>query len=294
MNLFRSVIFVPGNRPNMLDRALAFDADVILVDLEDSVPPAEKAGARNLAREWVPRLGRKGRRVMVRVNSLDTGLTRDELAAVIGPGLDGISIGKVESVWDIREADRIITALEPAAGLAQGRIKLVPWIENARAVMAAQQIAAVSPRVVAIAFGAEDYTNDMGIQRTDTGEEVYFPRAVVPVAARAASVASLDSPFVRFRDPEGLRRDAEMSRRLGYTGKFAIHPDQLEIINEVFSPSAEEVEYARRVVEACRRAEAEGRGSVDLDGRMVDVPVLKRAQNLLALAEAIEVRGKPS
>jgi citrate lyase subunit beta/citryl-CoA lyase len=294
LDLLSSVIFVPGNRPNMLERALAFNADVIMVDLEDSVPPAEKAGARDLARQWVPRLARKGRRVMVRVNSLDTGLTRNELAAVIGPGLDGISIGKVESAWDIREADRIIAGLEPAAGLSPGRIKLVPWIENARAVMAAQQIATVSPRIVAIAFGAEDYTNDMGLQRTDTGEEVYFPRAMVPVAARASRVASLDSPFVRFRDPEGLRRDSEMSRRLGYTGKFAIHPGQLEIINEVFSPSAEEVEYARQVVEACRRAEAEGRGSVDLNGRMVDVPVLKRAQNLLALAQAVARRNEAS
>ena len=294
MSLFRSVIFVPGNRPNMLERALGFNTDVILVDLEDSVPPAEKARARALAQEWVPKLARKGRRVMVRVNSLDTGLTQEDLSAVVGSGLDGISIGKVESAWDIRETDRIITALEPAAGLGPGRIKVVPWIENARAVIAAPQIATVSHRVVAIAFGAEDYANDMGVQRTDAGEEVYFPRAMVPVAARASRVASLDSPFVRFRDPEGLRRDAEMSRRLGYTGKLAIHPDQLEIINEIFSPSIEEVDYARQVVEAWRRAEAEGRGSVDLNGRMVDVPVLKRAQNLLDLADAIASQGKPS
>jgi citrate lyase subunit beta/citryl-CoA lyase len=294
VDLLRSVIFVPGNRPNMLERALAFNADVILVDLEDSVPPAEKARGRDLAREWAPRLARNGRRVMVRVNSLDTGLTREDLAAVVGPGLDGISIGKVESAWEVRETDRMITALETAAGLAPGFIKIVPWIENARSVMAAQQIATVSPRVLAIAFGAEDYTNDMGVPRSDAGKEVYFPRAMVPVAARAARVASLDSPFVRFRDPEGLRRDSEMSRRLGYTGKFAIHPGQLEIINEIFSPSPEEVEYARQVVEAWRRAEAEGRGSVDLNGRMVDVPVLKRAQNLLDLAEAIALQGKQS
>ena len=125
--------------------------------------------------------------------------------------------------------------------------------------MAAQQIAEASPRIVAIAFGAEDYTNDMGVRRTDTGNEVYLPRSTVPVAARAARVASLDSPFVAFRDPEGLRQDAQLSRQLGYTGKFAIHPDQLEIINQTFGPSPEDVEYARRVVEAWSRAEAEGR-----------------------------------
>ena len=275
----------------MLERSRSFEADVIMVDLEDSVPPAEKVNARELAREWVPKLRRDGRRVMVRVNSLDTGLTGDEAAAVIGPDLYGISIGKAESVWDIQETDHIISAVEVSTGLNSGQIKLIPWIENARAVMAAQQIAEASPRIVAIAFGAEDYTNDMGIQRTDTGNEVYLPRSTVPVAARAAGVASLDSPFVVFRDPEGLGQDAQLSRQLGYTGKFAIHPAQLEIINQTFGPSPEDVEYARRVVEAWSRVEAEGRGSVDLDGRMIDVPVLKRAQNLLSLAEATEVHG---
>ena len=139
-----------------------------------------------MAREWVPKLRRDGRRVMVRVNSLDTGLTGDEAAAVIGPDLYGISIGKPESVWDIQETDRIISAVEVSTGLDSGQIKLIPWIENARAVMAAQQIAEASPRIVAIAFGAEDYTNDMGVRRTDTGNEVYLPRSTVPVAARAA------------------------------------------------------------------------------------------------------------
>jgi citrate lyase subunit beta/citryl-CoA lyase len=263
--------------------------------LEDSVPPGEKVASREVAKEWVPELHRQspkdGRRIMVRVNSLDTGLTRDEVQSLLGPELYGISLGKPESVWDIREMDRIISAEESAAGLPPGQVKLIPWIENAKAVMAAQEIAAASRRVVAIAFGAEDYTNDMGVQRTDLGEEVYFPRARVPVAARASAVASLDSPFVGFRDPEGLRRDAQRARQLGYTGKFAIHPVQIDIINETFSPLPADVEYARQVVAAWERAEAEGRGSVDLDGRMIDVPVLKRARNLLAFAEAIAAQG---
>ena len=290
MELLRSVIFVPGNRPNMLERALEFDADVVMVDLEDSVPPAEKVNATEVAREWVPKLRRRGRRVMVRVNSLDTGLTHDELAAVIGPDLSGISIGKAESVWHLRDADRIITALESAAGLEAGHIKLIPWIENARAVMSASDMAGASSRIIAVAFGAEDYTDDMGVQRTDTGAEVQFSRSLVAVAARAAAVASLDSPFVRFRDAEGLRQDAQVARQMGYTGKFAIHPDQIEVINQTFSPSAEEVEYAQRVVAAWDQAEAEGRGSLALEGRMIDVPVVRRAQNLLALAEAIQAR----
>jgi citrate lyase subunit beta/citryl-CoA lyase len=287
MDLLRSLIFVPGNRQNMLERALAFSADVIMVDLEDSVPPGEKIAALELARQWAPQLARAGRRVMVRVNSLDTGLTRDELAAVIGPDLAGISIGKGDSAWDVREADQLVAPLEAAAGLEAGSIKLIPWIETARAVMNVQAMATASPRIVAIAFGAEDLTNDMGLRRSELGEEVQVPRAMMAVAARAARVAALDSPFVAFRDPQALRQDAQRARQVGYTGKFAIHPAQLDIINETFSPSPEEVEYARRVMAAWQQAEAAGRGSLDLDGRMVDVPVVKRAQNLLALADAI-------
>ena len=292
MELIRSLIFVPGNRPNMLERARSFDADIIMVDLEDSVPPAEKANARDLAVEWGPVLRREGQRVMVRVNSLDTGLTRSELEAVVSPDLYGVSLGKVDSVWHVQDTARMLSGLETAAGLPVGSIKIIPWIESAKAVWAAREIGRASPRVVGIAFGAEDFTNDMGIERTDTGEEVHVPRAMVPVAARAAGVASLDSPFVRFQDPEALRADAARARQMGYTGKFAIHPAQLDIINETFSPSEEEVAYARRVMAAWEQAEAGGRGSLALDGRMVDVPVVKRAQNLLALADAIAGRAR--
>ena len=291
MELIRSLIFVPGNRENMLERARSFDADIIMVDLEDSVPPGEKVAAREMARQWVPALRAEGKRVMVRVNSLDTGLTRAELEMVVSPGLHGISLGKVESVRDIRTVDSLLAPLEAAAGIEVGTLRVIPWIETAKAMWDARAIAESSVRVVAIAFGAEDFTNDMGIERTDTGEEVAVPRSLVPIAARAAEVGGLDSPFVRFRDPDALREDARRARRMGYTGKFAIHPAQLDIINETFSPSAEEIAYARRVMDAWDAAEAAGRGSLALDGRMVDVPVVKRAQNLLALSESIALAG---
>ena len=146
MELLRSLIFVPGNRANMLERARSFNADIIMVDLEDSVPLAEKVNARELAREWVPRLRNEGKRVMVRVNSLNTGLPRDELDAVISPALNGISIGKAGSAWDLQQVDRIIGPLESAAGLEPGSIKIIPWIESARAIMNVQQMAVASPR----------------------------------------------------------------------------------------------------------------------------------------------------
>lgn len=291
MELLRSLVFVPGNRANMLERALGFGADVVMVDLEDSVPPGEKATACEMAAEWVPRLAAAGRRVMVRVNSLDTGLTSQELDMVVCPELAGISVGKGDSAWDLQQVDRLLGPLESRIGIPRGTIKLVPWIETAMAIAHVYEMARASQRIVGVAFGAEDYTNDMGVIRTDFGEECYYARSAVAVAARAARVAALDGPFVGFRDPDGLRTDAGTARQIGFTGKFAIHPAQIDIINETFSPHPDDVEYARTVVAAWEEAESAGRGSLSIDGRMVDVPVVKRAQNLLALVEAIAAQS---
>ena len=288
MELLRSLVFVPGNRANMLERALGFGADVVMVDLEDSVPPGEKVAARELAVEWVPRLRAAGRRVMVRVNSLDTGLTADELTAVVSPDLAGISIGKGDTQWDLQQVDRLLSPLEASAGIEAGSLRVIPWIETAMAIVHVYEMARASRRIAGIAFGAEDYTNDMGVIRNDFGEECYYARSAVAVAAKAAGVAALDGPFVGFRDPDGLRTDAGNARQMGYTGKFAIHPAQIDIINETFSPHPDDVAYAQRVLAAWDEAEAAGRGSLSIDGRMVDVPVVKRAQNLLALVAEIE------
>ena len=288
MDLIRSLVFVPGNRTNMLERALEFNADIVMVDLEDSVPPGEKGAACEMAVEWVPKLRAAGRRVMVRVNSLDTGLTADELSAVVSPDLVGISIGKGNTRWDLQQVDRLLAPLEHVAGIPRGSIRVIPWIETAMAIVHVYEMARASQRISGIAFGGEDYTNDMGIIRNDFGEESYFARSSVAIAAKAAGVAALDGPFVGFRDPDGLRTDADAARQMGYTGKFAIHPAQIDIINETFSPNPEDVAYARQVVAAWDEAEAAGRGSLSIDGRMVDVPVVKRAQNLLALVAEIE------
>ncbi len=287
MEILRSLIFVPGNRANMLEKARHFDADVIVADLEDSVPDDEKDNARRLVSELGPTLCQRGQKLVVRVNSLDTGLTRQEIESVAGDHLYGVSVGKAESIIDIKECHKLALAAEKRLGLPSEHIKFIPWIENARAIVGALEIATASPRIVAVAFGAEDYTDDMGVERTEAGDEVYFARSTMAVAARAARVAALDGPFVSFRDPESLRADCQMALRLGFKGKFAIHPAQLDIINETFTPGAEEIAYARRVVGAWEEAEASGRGSTSLDGKMIDVPVVKRARNLIALAERL-------
>ena len=198
-----------------------------------------------------------------------------------------ISVGKITSPDDIWEYSGLLDAAETKAGLPTGQTLLIPWIETAAGVLHAYDIARASARVAAITFGAEDYTRDVGIRRTTSGEEVLFPRSLVALAAHAAGVTPLDTPYVNFRDSTGLESDIAEAARLGYKGKFAIHPAQLEPIRRLFGPQPDEIEYARRVMAAWDVASADGRGSLDLDGAMVDVPVVERARN--TLAEAAEL-----
>jgi citrate lyase subunit beta/citryl-CoA lyase len=281
----RSPLFVPGNRANMLEKAMALAPDVLIPDLEDSVPVGEKESARSTVSSLLPRLARAAAVVIPRVNAAYTGLMEDDLAAVIGPHIYGVTVGKVGDSGEVRRIASIVDRVEKEAGLETGGIKLVPWIETAGGVVHAYEICSASPRVVAVAFGGEDYANDMAIERTEGGAELAYPRSVVCVAARAAGVQALDTPYVAFRDPEGLRRDALTARGLGFVGKFAIHPSQIGIINDVFTPSDAEIERARRVVAAFEEAERSGRASTSLDGKMIDVPVVRRARSLLELAE---------
>jgi citrate lyase subunit beta/citryl-CoA lyase len=287
LEFLRSLLFVPGNRRDMLEKALVLPTDVLVPDMEDSVPPSEKLEARGVIAEVLPGLVQAGHRVVVRVNGLDTGLLEGDLEATVTPHTYGINVGKVDGAWDVQQVDKIISGFEAQRALEHGRLKLVLWIESAKAVLNAYAIASASPRVIAVAFGAEDFTADMGIQRTQEAGEVYLPRAMVALAAKAAGVVPLDIVYANFRDEEGLKRDIRVGRSLGFTGKFAIHPSQLQSINTMFSPVPEEVEYAKRVLEAFQEAESQGKGATSLDGKMIDVPVAKRARDLVAMAEAI-------
>ena len=285
--MLRSLLFVPGNQSNMLHKALDLAPDAYVPDMEDSVPQREKGKARELTASFLARLADAGPPVIPRVNSRDSGLMEDDLAAVVGPHIFGVSVGKVQSAEEVCQISSIIEELEVQAGVDPGVIKLIPWIETALAVVNAYEICASSLRIVGVAFGAEDYTNDMGMERAPDGSEIAYPRSVVSVAARAADVPALDTPYFSFRDPEGLRRDAMTARKYGFKGKFAIHPAQIEIINEAFTPSAAEIEHARRVVAAFEDAERAGRGATSLEGQVVDVPVVKRARSLLEMAEGL-------
>ena len=288
MTVLRSLLFVPGNRPNMLEKAMGISPDAYIPDMEDSVPVEEKENARNVTASFLPRLAEVGPLVIPRINSLDTGLLQDDLAAVVGPHVFGISVGKIQSSKDIDYISNIIEGLEKKAGLEVGTVKLVPWIETAMAIVNAYEICAASPRIVGVAFGAEDFTNDMAIERTEGESEIDYPRRVICIAARAADVLALDTPYFSFRDSDGLRKNSLEAKSYGFRGKFAIHPAQVDIINESFSPSADEIENARRVVVAFEEAERSGRGSTSLDGKVIDVPVVKRARQLLESAEGMK------
>ena len=286
MELLRSLMFVPGNRRDMLEKATSVPADILVPDMEDSVPIGEKAAARDVIVDMLPILDKAGKRSVVRINALDTGLLEEDMRAAAMSHTYGINVGKVETTWDVHEVDKILTSLEAKKGLEVGKIRLVLFIESAMAVINAYSICSASPRVVAVAFGAEDFTVDMGTQRTEGGSEVLMPRAMVAIAARAANVVPLDMVYTNFRDEDGLRRDIQLGKSLGYKGKFAIHPSQVQPINEMFSPLPEEIEYARRVVVAFEEAEAQGRGATSLDGKMIDIPIVKRARSLLAMEDA--------
>ena len=291
----RTLLFVPGNQPAMLAKAAGFGVEWLIPDLEDSVPAAEKNQARGIVAEHIPLLAAAGKHVVPRVNSLLTGFTEDDIAAVVSPLIVGISIGKISTVQEVGIVEDLLVAAEKRSGATVGQTALVPWLETAEAVINAYQICTSSERIRLAAFGAEDFSADMGISRAvdntsgepghrstaDSEPGLAYPRSAVAVAARAAGVHVLDTPYTQFRDPVGLRTETLHAKSLGYKGKLAIHPAQVEVIESVFTPADSEIERARKVLEIAVKAEADGRGSVSLDGEMIDMPVILRAQNVL-------------
>ncbi len=273
----------------MLDKALGFRPDAYVPDMEDSVPDDEKQNVRGVIGAHLEKLRASGVRVIPRVNALDTDLIAEDLAAVVGPAIYGISVGKIRASEDIHTVSELIDGLEKKHRMAIGSVKLIPWIETAKAVIHCYKICRASPRIVAVAFGAEDFCHDMGIERSgdDAEPEIEFARNTVCISARATGVVALDTPYFKFRDINGLTRNVMAGKRIGFKGKFAIHPLQIDPINRAFSPSREEIEHARRIVVAYEEAERSGRGSTSLDGLVIDAPVVKRARAVLQLAETM-------
>ena len=285
MDLFRSLLFVPGNQERMLTKAATFNPDVFIPDMEDSVASDNKTEARSIVSNHIQLLAAGERLVIPRLNALDTGLLEEDLDSVSKTEVFGISVGKIQNVGDVDHIDQLMGEAELKANLKKGTLRLLPWIETAAGVLNAYGILSRSTRICAAAFGAEDYTNDMGIERRGDNDEITYAKNHVAIAARAAGVPALDTPFFAFRDLDALRRDADDSRAIGYKGKFAIHPSQIQDINKCFSPSDSEIEHAKAVIKIFEESKAKGRGSTSLNGQVIDVPVVKRAEALISQAK---------
>ena len=292
MELLRTVLSVPGNRENMLEKSKHIHADVILLDLEDSVPPEEKARARSIVKNWIPKIAGNGSKVYVRINPIEGGLAQDDLGSVIMRGIDGISQPKPSTGQDIRKVAEMLTRLEKERGLPEGHIRILPWIENSLGLINAYDIASSSPRINGVIFGANDLVLETGMIRSEDGYELLYPRTKIVIAAKAAGVSAIDTPYNNFKDDKGLIREANLARKLGFSGKFAIHPSQIDIVNRIFRPTEEEIAYAKKVVAAFEEARAKGFASASLDGKMIDIPIAQRALNVLLIDEAISSQEK--
>jgi citrate lyase subunit beta/citryl-CoA lyase len=285
------MLFLPGNTPNMIINGDALGADSIILDLEDAVSPDEKDAARLLVRSAIERMGFAGVEITVRINSIDTAYWQDDLEAIVPLKPDLIMPPKASSAADMQTLDAYIAKVEEKTGIPVGTVKLIPLIETALGVERAFEIAAACPRVTALFLGGEDLTADLRCKRTKAGNEIDYARKRLVCAARAAGIDVYDTPFTDVNDDEGIVIDAEYAKSLGFTGKSAIAPRHVRTINEVFSPSLADIEYAKLVFEAIRIGKLQGKGAVSLRGKMIDKPIVERARQTLEAAKQLGIGG---
>ena len=286
----RTMLFLPGNSPNMIVNGGFLGSDRIILDLEDAVSPDQKDAARELTAETLRCMKFPGCQVIVRMNGMDTPYWREDLERILSGRPDFLMPPKVGDGEEIKELDRMMGEMEEKHGIKKGSIGLIPLIETARGVENSYRIACSSGRIEGLFLGAEDLTSDLRCARTKKGDEIAYARSRILYAARAAGVEAYDSPFTDVEDMEGLRRDTELAKSLGFSGKAAVNPRQVECINEVFSPTQQEIDYARDVVAAAEAAAAEGKGVISLRGKMIDAPILNRAKTVLQMARALGMK----
>ena len=295
IQLRRTLLYVPGNMPSMLQNVPLFTCDAVQVDLEDAVPLNEKDAARFMIRSFLDMYPpeKRDKEVLVRINALDTKWAEDDLKMVL-PGMpDGIRLPMTTKPEIVQQLDEILTKFEKDNGIKPGHFVILPSIETADGVINSETISYASPRLIGLAFGAEDYTASMGIERTRGGEELASARLRIVMAAKAAGIQAIDSVFSDVNDMEALRAETELIKRLGFTGKSLVNPRQIDIIHDVFAPRQEQVDYALEVVDAIKRARELGTGVISLRGKMIDAPVVKRAVLVLHTAYAQGLVNEP-
>jgi citrate lyase subunit beta/citryl-CoA lyase len=281
--LRRSRIYLPGNRPGMIQKGPLLGADAVILDLEDSVSPEEKDAARFLVTNAISALNFGNTEVMVRINPINTCGLKD-LAAVLPAGPDSIVVPKCEHRKDVVAVEKAIAQ----SNLAKP-VGILPLIESAKGILNAYEIACASTMVEAITFGGEDFTRDIGATRTREGQEIFFGRSMLVIAAKAAGVQALDTVFSDINDEEGLRKDTMAVKQMGFDGRAAIHPSQIEIIHDVFAPTEAEIQYAVNVCHAAAAARSEGSGVAVVNGKMIDKPVIQRAEKILHIAARLDL-----
>lgn len=291
MGPIRTALFVPGSRQDRFLKALDTGADKVIIDLEDAVPPAGKASAREDVARFLE--SNADPRIIVRTNGVRTPYLQADIDRIVAAAPVDLLVPKVDSPQDLVSVNQTLLQIERDASLESGSIRVIALIETAMAVEAISEIVRTRTephRLHTVAFGAADYSADIGIEMSLDGTELIFPRSKLVVACRAAELEPpIDTPFMLdLKDLNALQRDARIARQLGFQGKLCIHPSQIEVINQVFSPNPKEVQQAGRVVEAFEKAEAEGQGVLLVDGIFVDYPIVARARRILQLARRIE------
>lgn len=277
----RTVLFLPGNSPNMIINGGIFGSDSLILDLEDGVSVSQKDAARYLVRESLRTLDFGSSERIIRINGMNTPFWKQDLNAVIPMKPEAVMVTKAGCADDILKMEAEISRLENEFCIPQGSIQIAPLLETASGVENAYQIAASSPRVKALYLGAEDLTADLRCGRTKEGREILYAREKIVYSARAAGREAYDTPFADINDMNGLEEDTKTAKSLGFTGKMAVSPRQLGCIRRIFYPSPDEILYARAVYEAAGLAKRQGKGVVSLDGKMIDAPIVLRARQVL-------------
>jgi len=289
MKLRRTMLFVPGNNPGMMSDAHIYGSDALMFDLEDSVSLGEKDAARLLVYNALKTIHYGDCEKVVRVNPLSTNFGKADIEAMVAAGAGGIHPPKTETAQDIWDTEEEILRAEQKYGVAEGKTRMMAAIEGALGIVNAYAIASASKRLIGIALGAEDYCANLKTTRSKEGSELFYARSAIVVAARAAGIDAIDTVFSDVNDEEQLVKETQVVKQLGFDGKSVINPRQIKPVHKVFTPTPAEVQKALRIVEAGRQAEARGSGVVSLDGKMIDRPVILRAERCLELAKASRV-----
>ncbi|MBN2071060.1 MAG: citrate lyase subunit gamma [Candidatus Krumholzibacteriota bacterium] len=284
--LRRTRLYMPGNNPDLMRNGGLYGADCLILDLEDSVSPIEKDSARILVRNTLHTIDFGAAERIVRINPLSTPYSREDLEMIVPVRPDTILIPKCETASDVADVAAIIDRIEQENGIKEKTL-LMPLIETAKGILNAFEIASASDRNVALCFGAEDFTADIGVERTREGAETFVARSLLVLGAKAARVQAIDTVFSDFKDEEGLVKSTEEAMAIGFEGKGVIHPSQIDPVHRVFTPTKERIEYARKVVAAIESAREKGSGVASIGSKMVDAPIEIRARKILRLAGAL-------